>query len=309
MAELLERYAGRTMVTPRSEWVAQIHGRIAQEAARTPSRRFVVALAALAPGEAAAAFRESVAAAFGQGRFPALVRVQAMALVLLVVLSVGVVGAGGAIMASTILRPPEVPEHTVPVVQPSPVPSERPTRGPVSPTLPADRPTPAVATPRPQVTPIAESTRVPLPTPQRRPTPRPEDTPGVQATPEPHPTPRPHPTQKPHPTPQPHPTQKPHPTPQPHPTQKPHPTPKPDRTPKPHPTPKAEKTPKPHPTPRGNRTRLEPVSVPSTRKYLASAETDGRFGASVVMTGQTDHRPMASGSGSARRGRRTGRQG
>jgi hypothetical protein len=252
MAELLERHAGRTMVTPRSEWVAQIHGRIAQEAARTPSRRFLVALAALAPREAASAFRQSVSAAFGQGRFPALVRVQAMALVLLVALSVGVVGAGGAIMASTILRPPEAPEHTVPVVQPSPVPSERPTLIPASPAVPPNRSTPAAATPRPQATPTLDSAPEPRPTPESHPTPRPGVTPGVEATPEPHPTPQPHPTQKPHPTPQPHPTQK------------PHPTPKPDRTPKPHPTPKAEKTPKPHPTPRGNRTRSGQLSVPAT---------------------------------------------
>ncbi len=251
MAELMERYAALTALAPRPEWLRQVHLRIAQEPRPTPTRGFLTAMGRLAPRDAAAAFRGSAAAAFGAGRFPAIVRAQAMALVLLVVLSVTVVGAGGALVVGSIVepivRPPDGPNRTLPVATHRTAPTLRPGDATDQPGIIVGLPTPTSPpeTPHSAATPFIDA----------RPSPSgygsdiggpPTTIPGLR----PGPTPKVDGAQKPHPTPKVDKTPKPHPTPKVDKTPRPHPTPKVDKTPKPHPTPKPHKTPKPHPTPR-----------------------------------------------------------
>ncbi len=270
MGDLLERYAARTVLPPRPDWVYQVHTLIAKEAALTPSRRFVLALAALAPRDAVMAVRQSVGAVLGRGAFPGIVRAQALAVVLLVALSVGVMGAGGAIVLQAVLPPAEKPSptHTTPNdASPTARPDDRKTPEPAD---PADVAQPSPGTDSGAGGPSVDDAR------ESQPTPRSDD-----AT-KPHPTPKPekkpHPTQKPHPTPKPekkpHATQKPHPTPKPRPTPRPQPTPRSDNAQKPRPTPRSDNAQKPHPTPKGSKSR-QPRSTPRNGKPQGAGSLAG----------------------------------
>lgn len=229
MTQLLDRYAASTDVAPPPDLASRIRARIALEPVPTPPRRFVAALGSLAPRAALAAFRHSVGAAFGRGRFPAVVRAQALGLVLLVVLSVGALGAGGVVVLRSVI---EGPDRTSPAVpQPSDVrPSSSPSDG-----LAVDASPDASATPAPRHT--------ARPTPTATPS-RPEDTPQPTRSPRSTPTPTPTstPTRKPRVTPTPEPTddsqeppKTPRPTKTPPPTRTPHPTdpPEPEKTDRP----------------------------------------------------------------------------
>lgn len=292
MGELLERFAALTALAPRSDWVRQVHLRIAREPSPTPSRRFFLALTALAPGEAAAALAQSVRAAFGRGRFPAVVRAQAMAVVLLVVLSVGVVGAGGALVLNAVVLPPDGPTRTLPAVAPSLTPTLRPTQRtrppavevedlpPLGPTRSAAaasaEPEPSVAPPSPHIDRNAPSPSAFGPgiggPPETRPSSRPRPTPRADDPARPNAEK----TQKPRPTPNADKSLKPRPTPKADRTPKPSPTPKPVRSPKPRPTPKADRTPRPDKTPKANRSPRprrtpEAATSPTSRALIGPA--------------------------------------
>ena len=85
------------MSLPAPDLARRVHAAISREPARTPPRRFLAALVGLRPAAARDAFRQSAGVALGRGRFPALVRAQALALVVLIVGVVGVAGVVGAV--------------------------------------------------------------------------------------------------------------------------------------------------------------------------------------------------------------------
>src|SRR5262245_50781062 len=134
IAQLLERYTASTHVSPPRGLAERIKGRIAEEPASTPPRRFVAALGTGSLLPMVAALGESAGAIVGIGRFGALVRLQALGLVLVVVMALGsVVGSAGALV-TRIVAPPMPPapvmplSPTVPPPPPSASPSPEPTR-------------------------------------------------------------------------------------------------------------------------------------------------------------------------------------
>ena len=249
VVEQLLAYVAATDIPPAASLASRIQARVAQEPAQTPSRRFVVALVALSPGRAWAAFRQAAGAAFGRGSFPAAVRVQALALMLVTVLAVGALGAGGAIGLDTLVRRPDQPAPTVP---PNVVPATLlPTASPVvTPSLVSPSPSGNLTGHEPGPTPSASQP----PTQGTTSTPAPLHTPAPDVTPRsthrPGPTPTPRPTHTPLPTPRPphtpRPTETPEPTETTEPTDPPE-TPRPPHTPRPtaRPTPRATRTPRP----------------------------------------------------------------
>ena len=132
-----------TDIPPAPTLTARIQARVALEPRQTPVRRFVVALMALKLGRAWFAFGQAAGAAVGRGTFPAMVRVQALALMLVAVMAVGALGAGGAIGLDALVRPPDHPAPTLPpgLVQPTAAPSAAPgtpSAAPVPPTTSTD---------------------------------------------------------------------------------------------------------------------------------------------------------------------------
>jgi len=285
---LIGRVAARGAVTPRPDWLRSVHERITQEPVSTPSRRFLRAIIALSPRDAAAAFMASMSAVAGRGRVPAIVRAQALAVVLLTVVSVATLGAGGAIVLERVSRPPVMPTPTSPVVPPTPSPNATATPTPDAPGVSDEDPSaPAPSSParsapadpsgsEPTVRgPGSEPSDDPVVGAHPPSTPRPvdvtDDPPGSRPTSRPHPTPRADGTFKPHPTPKPDKTlrpqksSRPRPTPQPQPTAKPDKTPRSERNPKPGRTPKPDATPRPDTAPKPGRTRRPDTAPRSDR--------------------------------------------
>jgi hypothetical protein len=230
-------YAAATDIAPAPTLATRIHARVGQEPRQTPVRRFVVALLALKLGRAWFAFKQAAGAAIGRGSFPAMVRVQALALMLVAVMAMGALGAGGAMGLDALVRPPVHPAPTLPpgLVKPSLVPSTMPLVSPE----PAS-PSPSIDTTIQRPGPTTDTGNVP---PGSTPTPTPRD---GQHTPRPGHTPAP--TPRPIPTPRPTHTPQPGETPKPTHTPKPTLTPKPTRMPRPTETPEPEQTDGPEPT-------------------------------------------------------------
>jgi hypothetical protein len=77
----LERFLQATAIAPRPDLADRVRWRLAQEPPSTAPRRFLVALGALDARGVMRALRQSIATAFGPGRRPAVLRMQAMAIV------------------------------------------------------------------------------------------------------------------------------------------------------------------------------------------------------------------------------------
>src|SRR4051794_29119477 len=139
---LIERVAARGALTPRPDWLRSVHERITREPAPTPARRFVRAIVALSPRAAAAAFMASISAVTGRGRIPAVVRAQALAVVLLTVVSVATVATAGAMVLDRFNHLPSVASPTAPVELPDPSPTTTSTRTAPPRVIAGDDPTP-----------------------------------------------------------------------------------------------------------------------------------------------------------------------
>jgi hypothetical protein len=221
---LLE-YLAATSMSPPPDLTTRIHARIALEPDRTPPRRFVLALLHLRLATAIGAFRQVVQVAAGRGRFPTLIRAQALGLVLVAALGAVALGMGAAAGLQRLFEEHPNPTPSLPTpTLPSPA-SPMPTTDGVVVRSPV--PSPDMATPGPS--PLAES-RVAQPTPATPERPRATVKPSKagsdavsRATPRPaatpRPTPRPRPEQRPEPTPRP--THKPQATEHPEPTETP----------------------------------------------------------------------------------------
>lgn len=257
--QLLERYVESTQIRASAELVRRFQVRLAQEPASTPPRRFVAALGAFAPRAAARAFRQSLGAIVGQGHVSALVRLQAIGLLLAALLVLGtVVGGVGAVIVSVV----QPPDRSAPQ---TPLPSRAP-RSPEVSASPAPSPSPTVlVTPRPTQTPPARSSvtrghashfrKTPPRKVRRRPRP--------QATATPRPAKAPRPASTPGPTPEP--TLGATPTLAPTPIPTPDPTPEPTRAPGPTPAsepPDPTREPEPPNIPRATRVPLDSPQPP-----------------------------------------------
>ena len=230
-ADALAWYVASIDVTPPDDLASRTLARVRQEPRRTPPGRLLAALASLSPSRIRSAFARNLDAAAGRMAAAPVVRAQAIALVAVLVLSVGALGTAGAVVLRNALdRRPALPSVAAsPSPSPSPSPTPRPT--PVVRALDTPAPTPTL----PAITPI-------LPIgPQGTPSTRVPGTAAPAATR----APASDPTDRPRPTPKPDRTQRPRPTPKADKTQKPRPTPKADRTQRPRPTPRADKTRKP----------------------------------------------------------------
>jgi hypothetical protein len=228
-AEALAWYVASIDVTPPDDLAARALARVRQEPRRTPPGRLLAALASLSPSRIRSAFARNLDAAAGRMATAPAVRAQAIALVAVLVLSVGALGTAGAVVLRDTLdrrpAPPSIGASPSPLLSPSPTPSPTPL------VTPPARPTPTL----PAITPFLPigpdgptDTRVPgTAAPLRTGAPVPERTDRPRPTPRADRTPRPRPTAKPDKT------------------QKPRPTPKADRTPKPRRTPRADRTPRP----------------------------------------------------------------
>ena len=235
-ADALAWYVASIDVAPPDDLAGRALARVRQEPRRTPPGRLLAALASLSPSRIRSAFARNLDAAAGRVTAAPVVRAQAIALVAVLVLSVGALGTAGAfVVRQTLDRQPVPPSIAAPSVDVSPRPS---------PTL---RPTPS---PTPTATPPATLRFLPTMSPTTPFLPIGPDGPtGTRApgtaAPAANGTPSPARTDRPRPTPRADRTQKPRPTPKPDRTKKPRPTPKADRTPRPRRTPKADRTPKP----------------------------------------------------------------
>ena len=220
--EALLEYLATTAVTPPADLTARIHARIAREPDRTPPRRYALALLHLRLGTAAGAFRQLIGVAGGRGTFPALIRMQALGLVLVTVLAAAALAAGAAVGVTRLVQEQRTTHPTPPTQTILPGPTAKPT----------PRRSEGLRSPAPSPSDTLHLL-APDPTPSRTPhpsrTPRPQDVGGADATPHPATTPKaghPEPTRTPHPTPR--------------------KTPKPARTPRP--TERPERTRRPEPT-------------------------------------------------------------
>ena len=225
--EALLEYLATTAVTPPSDLTARIQARIAREPDRTPPRRYLLALLHLRLGTAAGAFRQLVGVVGGRGSFPALMRAQALGLVLVTLLAAAGLAAGAAVGVTKLVQDqrsthPTPPTRTL-LPDPTGIPTPRRSEDLVTPT-PSDgvhqldathRPTEPKQTPRPSRTPRPQQVggSDPTHTPADA-TQRPDKTPRAG---------RPEPTRTPHPTPK--------------------KTPRPDRTPRPTEHPEPTETP------------------------------------------------------------------
>ena len=224
--EALLEYLATTALAPPADLTARIQARIAQEPDRTPPRRYLLALLHLRLRTAAGAFRQLVGVAGGRGSFPALMRAQAIGLVLVTVLAAAALGAGAVTGVTKLVEerrvsdPSPHPTRTFtadPTATPTALPSDgvhlldasprtaeptetpsktpRPSRSPRPPQIGGSDPThgPSDATPHPE-----KSPRVGHPEPTRTPRPTPTKTPKPKKTPRP--TERPERTDRPEPT-------------------------------------------------------------------------------------------------------------
>jgi hypothetical protein len=193
-------YLVATAVTPPTDLAARIQARVEGAPPPPPPRRNRLARLHLRLPTAAGAFRQLVHVTMGRGRFPALMRAQALSLVLITVLSAAALVAGAAIGVTQLVQDRRAP--AVPIVVPDPDRTSTP-----SPDLETPRPTDAdtdrVAeptprrsdrTPRPEATRRPSKTAAPVsdPDPTRRParTPKPTERPTAEGTPRPERTPR-----------------------------------------------------------------------------------------------------------------------
>ena len=242
--ERLERYAAATALTLPAELSRQIHARIASEPRLTPPRRFALALAALAPGSVLRALRDNADAALGRTSLGAVVRLQALGILLLVVLTVGALGAGSIVLARAILQPPDEPLPSLPLPTTAPSSTVPPTSsrqpGSSEPAEPSAAATSAVPSAAPQTAGLAatpSATQVSRGQPDRpsaRPSPPPAPPTATQpGSGQPAPQPTTHPGQAPGTHPTPRASHDPHPTP--HPSRKPHRR-RTDAAPEPHPS-------------------------------------------------------------------------
>ena len=222
--EALLEYLSTTAVTPPADLTARIQARIAREPDRTPPRRYLLALLHLRLRTAAGAFRQLVSVAGGRGTFPALLRVQALGLVLVTVLAAVALGAGAVVGVTKLVQDRRVTDptpHPTRTILPGPTLSPTPRQ--------ADDLTTPVPSPSDGVHLLDASTPPVEPTRTARPSKTPRQAGGSDATPHPAKTPR---------------------VERPEPTRTPHPTPKktlrPDRTPRP--TERPERTERPEPT-------------------------------------------------------------
>jgi hypothetical protein len=237
-AEMLAWYVATIDVTPPGDLAERTLARVRQEPRRTPPGRLLAAFASLSPSRIASAFRRNLEAAAGRVSVAPVVRAQAIALVAVLVLSVGALGTAGAFLVrQTLDRQPAPPTVAAPSPTPSPSPSPTPTPTPTTRPTPTRAPVILRATPPPTPTFAPPTTAPILPVGPQGPTgtaaPIGTERPVTQPTERPRPTPRADKTQKPHPTAKPDKTKKPRPTKKPDKTQKPRPTRKPDRTFKP----------------------------------------------------------------------------
>ncbi len=155
LGDLLDAFARSTDIRPAPDLARRIHATISREPARTPPRRFLAAILALRPGAARDAFRQLAGVAVGRGRFPAVVRVQALALVALTVAGLGMAAVGGAVGIVRMVESLEVDHRPEQQLLHSPTP---PPLASMSPARPTDaRPTDArrSAPPTPEATPRA----------------------------------------------------------------------------------------------------------------------------------------------------------
>jgi hypothetical protein len=236
-AEALSRYVASIDVPTPVDLPARVLDRLAREPRRTPPGRLVAALASLSPARVRRAFARNLDAAAGRLRVAPVVRAQALALVAVLVVSVGALGTAGAVVLRSVLeRGPAYPTDFVPAVGASAAPSPTPSALPSASAVPsASPPTSPISAPRstPTDLPLAPPASVVPVQPDGRASAPPGVTPRSVPTPRPHPTPRADKTQKPHPTPKVDKTRKPRPTPRADTTRKPRPTPRADRTPRP----------------------------------------------------------------------------
>lgn len=197
-ARELEALAARDVVFPTADFDDHVMAAIAAEA---PPRLIVATGGGF--GARMSAFVGAVVAAWRvatSGGRPALVRAQALAFVLLVVVAGGSLASVAAIGAANLLSPPSSPLPTVaPLVtaQPTPTDSPEPSSGDPETAQPTTSPemtdTPEVATsPDESGTPhgtdehvTAEPTKTPKPTAEPTKTPKPTRTPRATETPEP----------------------------------------------------------------------------------------------------------------------------
>lgn len=258
LESMFDAYARSTDITPAPDLTRRIHAAISREPARTPPRRFIVALFSLKLAAARDAFAQTAGVAFGKGRFPALVRAQALALVALTLGVVGLAAVGGAIGLRQVVDRFDVDDQAPTELVASPSPSTLPSLVASPSPSPSDAPSPSPSA-VPSASPSAAPTESPDPTeevtddPTDDPTPDPTKDGGVEPrrTQEPDggdkETPRP--TQKPRATakPTPRPTREPRETEKPEKTPKPtkKPTPEPDETEKPDETDEPDETDKP----------------------------------------------------------------
>lgn len=226
-ADALAWYVASVDVTPPTDLSARVLARVAQEPRRTPPGRLVAALVSLSPRRIARAFRRNLDAAAGRVAAAPVVRAQAIALVVMLVVSVGALGTAGAwVVRTTLDRQPALPSVAAPTPTMRLVITPSPTSSPDL-TPPMRTPNLVVPTDGPAI-PVGPDVTLPGPTdrrvgPDRTP---PERPPRPDHTQKPKPTQKPRPTQEPKRTQKPRPTQKPHPTQKPKPTQKPRPTPR-----------------------------------------------------------------------------------
>ena len=108
-ASEIERIVMSADVPPRADLVDRVLDRVDEQPVTSAPRRFLVAVAALDLMGIVRGFRQTVTAAFGGSRIPAVVRYQAIAVVLLVVSvagSAGVLGAAATLSIAELVTPP-----------------------------------------------------------------------------------------------------------------------------------------------------------------------------------------------------------
>ena len=92
----IDRIVGSADVHPRTDLADRVLQRVAAEPTTSAPRRFFAAVAALDMRASIRMFRQTMAAAWGGTRLPAIVRFQAIAVVMLIVSLVGTAGVLGA---------------------------------------------------------------------------------------------------------------------------------------------------------------------------------------------------------------------
>ena len=117
----LERFSAATTIEAPADLAAGIRARLALEP-RPAAGRPAAGLSAWAPRDIVVALRRNTDEALGRARVPLLVRLQAVAVIAVLVLAVGAAGIAGAWLLRSVTDHTLVPaaSPTVPVVSPSP---------------------------------------------------------------------------------------------------------------------------------------------------------------------------------------------